>query len=113
MFSIAKAIEDYTWPVTVHLPVDGGRTEKQTFTAKFKRVSQARINEIREAIEAGKTTDVKLASEVLVGWLDVTDGDDVVEYSESTKAQILDIPSVAASVVRAFFESLTGAPRKN
>lgn len=113
MFSIKKAVSEYSWPVAVHLPVDGGKIEKQTFDATFKRISATRINEIREAIEAGKITDLSLAGEVLIGWTGVTDGEDVVPFSETNKAALLDIPTVAAAIVRAFFESLSGAPRKN
>jgi hypothetical protein len=113
MFSISKAITEYSWPVVVHLPADGGKVEKSTFDATFKRVSATRINEIREAIEAGKITDVGLATEVLNGWSGVSDGDDALPYSEENKAALLDIPTVAAAIVRAFFESLSGAPRKN
>lgn len=113
MFSIAKTVNDFTWPVSVHLPVDGGRFEKQAFTATFRRISQSRITEIVEAVQAGSTTDVKLASEVLVGWAGVTDGETDLEYTEAHKAQLLDIPAVAAAVVRAFLDSITGAPRKN
>lgn len=113
MFSIAKTVNDYTWPVYVQLPVDGGRFEKHTFTATFRRVSQSRITEIVEAVQAGGTTDVKLASEVLVGWADITDGEADLEYSEASKARLLDIPAVAVAVVRSFLDSITGAPRKN
>lgn len=113
MFSIAKTVTEYSWPVVVHLPVDGGKVEKQTFDASFKRVSQTRINEIREAIEAGKITDVSLANEILVGWSGITDGDEALVFSEASKVSLLDIPTVAAAIVRAFFESLSGAPRKN
>lgn len=113
MFSISKAVTEYSWPVVVHLPADGGKIEKSTFDATFKRVSATRINEIREAIEAGRITDVSLASEMLVGWNGISDGDEPLPYSETNKAAILDIPTVAAAIVRAFFESLSGAPRKN
>lgn len=112
MFSIARAVEDYTWPVDVYLPTNGGKTEKQSFTAKFKKVSRSRFDAIREEILAGTISDVKIATEVLVGWSDIVDGDEV-EYSENAKARLLDIPVVAASVVRAFFEGYKGAPIKN
>lgn len=113
MFSIAKTVIDYSWPVAVVFPADGGKVEKSTFDAIFKRVSQTRIQEIRDAITEGKITDVQLASEVLVGWNGITDGADPIPFSESARAQVLDIPTVAAAIVRAWFESLSGAPRKN
>jgi hypothetical protein len=69
------------------MPADGGKREKATFSAVFKRLSQSRINEIQtevqrrvKAAEAGEDvrgsiSDVSLADEILLGWEDVTDGD--------------------------------------
>jgi hypothetical protein len=112
MFKISK-VTNYTWPVSVHFPVDGGRTEKSTFDVTFKRVSQSRIHEIRTAIEKGEITDVELAREVMIDWSGVMDGDTEVPFSEGARDDMLDIPMVASSVVMALFESISGAKRKN
>lgn len=103
----------YTWPVTVELPVDGGRTEKATFDAEFKRLSQSRLEEIRGQIERNEIRDVDLVREVMVGWSGVTDGANPVPYSEAARDQLLDIPMVAASIVMSLFQSIAGAKRKN
>jgi hypothetical protein len=103
----------YTWPVTVDLPIDGGRTEKATFDAEFKRVSQSRLEEIRGQIERNEIRDVDLVREVMVGWSGVTDGDNPVPYSEASRDQLLDIPMVASGIVLALFQSISGAKRKN
>ncbi len=112
MFKISK-VTDYTWPVSVQFPVDGGRTEKSTFDVKFKRLSQSRIHDIRVAIEKGEITDVELAREVMIGWSGVTDGEADIPFSEAARDDMLDIPMVASSVVMALFESISGAKRKN
>ena len=112
MFKIITATE-YSWPVSVQFPVDGGRTEKATFDAKFKRLTQTRLAELREAIEKGSVTDVEIASEVLVGWSGVTDDKGDMPYSEAARDSLLDIPLVAAAIVMALFESIAGAKRKN
>lgn len=103
----------YTWPVTVELPIDGGRTEKATFDAEFKRLSQSRLEEIRGQIERNEIRDVDLVREVMVGWSGVTDGANPVPYSEAARDQLLDIPMVAASIVMSLFQSIAGAKRKN
>lgn len=103
----------YTWPVTVELPVDGGRTEKATFDAEFRRLSQSRLEEIRGQIERNEIRDVDLVREVMVGWSGVTDGANPVPYSEAARDQLLDIPMVAASIVMSLFQSIAGAKRKN
>jgi len=113
MFKIVQPTE-YAWGVTVELPMDGGRVEKQTFDAVFKRVSQTRLIEIQKLIEAGEIRDIDLAREVLVGWKGVVDGEGgEVPFSESARDQLFDIPMVASAVVLAFMASLTGAKRKN
>jgi hypothetical protein len=39
----------YFWPVSVSLPTDGGKFEKSTFDAQFKRIPQSRIDAIFRA----------------------------------------------------------------
>lgn len=113
MFIISQK-QTYSWPVEVRFPVDGGKTDKQTFDAEFRRFTQTRINEIRELIEAGKITDTELAREVMAGWEGVNDGNgDAVPFSERARDQLLDVPLVAAAVVMAWLGSLTGVKAKN
>lgn len=113
MFVISQK-SSYTWPVEVHFPTDGGKTDRQTFDAEYKRMTQTRINEIREAIEKNETTDTELAREVLVGWEGVNDASgETVPFSERSRDQLLDVPLVASAVVMAWLGSLTGIKRKN
>lgn len=112
MFKLVQATT-YSWPVSVELPVDGGRTEKASFDAEFKRLTQSRIEEIRGLIERDEIRDVDLVREVLVGWSGVVDADGPVPFSAQALNQLLDIPTVASSIVYALFQSLTGAKRKN
>lgn len=112
MFKIVQN-PTYTWPVTVEMPVDGGRVEKATFDIEFKRLTQTRLNEIRDAIEKSAITDVDLSREVITDWSGITDADGPVPYSEAARDQLLDIPLVASAIVMAFFGSISGAKRKN
>ena len=54
----------YQWPVTVEIPSDGGEYIKQSFEVKFKRITQTRIREIGNEIEANKLTDVDLEDKI-------------------------------------------------
>ncbi len=111
MFVITQSTT-YKWPVDIEVPVDGGKFDKQTFDAEFKRISQARIDEI--SADAANLKDKLLAKEVLVGWDGINDAaGNVVPYSEGMRDKLLDIPKVATSVCRAFIGSLQGAQRKN
>ena len=112
MFKIAQN-PSYTWPVTVEFPTDGGRVEKSSFDVEFKRLTQTRLNEIKESIEKAQITDNDLAREVMIGWSGITDEAGAMPYSEAARDQLLDIPLVASSIVMALFNSIAGAKRKN
>lgn len=113
MFVISQK-STYVWPVEVHFPIDGGKTDRQTFDGVFKRMSQSRINAIRDRIEKSEITDTELAAEVLADWSGVNDGNgEPVPFSERARDQLLDVPLVASAVVMAWLQSLTGAKRKN
>ena len=123
MAFVLKQSATYTWPITVIIPMDGGRRDKHTFDGEFRRLPQSRINEIiklARAAERGRLNDDEelldqdAAKEILAGWSGVVD-DDAKEilYSENALAQLLDIPTVAGQIVRAWFDSLDVAKRKN
>jgi hypothetical protein len=108
------------------MPADGGKREKATFSAVFKRLSQTRINEIQVEVQRriklgeagedvqGAISDVSLADEIMVGWDDVTDGDgEPVPFSKASKAQLLEVPMLASAIIEAYFESLVEQKRKN
>ena len=115
MFKIDQS-SFYSWPIKFEIPGDMGKHHTETFDAHFKRVSQTRVEEIIKAagLEEGRLTDVELAKEVLIGWKGVLSSDDQeIPYSETAKEALLDIPGIAKAIVKAFFESLSGAKRKN
>jgi hypothetical protein len=123
MAFVLKQSNTYTWPVALVLPVDGGRRDKHTFDGEFKRLPQTRINQIvrlARASERGRLNDDEelldqdAAKELLAGWSGVVDDDGKeIPFSDSALAQLLEIPTVAGQIVRAWFESIDTAKRKN
>lgn len=126
MAFVLNQSQSYSWPVSIKLPADGGKREKSTFDAVFRRLPQSRINEIQQlvqqrikAAERGEeldngVTDDSIAAEILVGWSGILDGDgDDVPYSEAVKAQLLDVPMMAGALIEAYFNSLAELKRKN
>lgn len=123
MAFVLKQSATYKWPVQIVLPVDGGRREKFTFDAEFRRLPQARINEmIRTArlMERGKLdpedemADQDGAREIMAGWDGVVDDNaKPIPFSEAALGQLLEIPTVAGQIIRAWFESIEVAKRKN
>lgn len=126
MAFVLKQSDSYKWPVTFKLPIDGGKYEKQIFEAEFKRLPQARLNQIQEAVQDraravalndhidGLITDQAVADEILVGWSNVLDEDgDEIAYSAASKQLLLEVPALASAIIVAFFESVTGNKLKN
>lgn len=126
MAFVLNQSQSYSWPVSIKLPADGGKREKSSFDALFKRLPQSRINEIQllasqriKAAERGEeldngVTDQSIAAEILVGWSGIVDGEgDEVPYSEASKAQLLDVPMMAGALIEAYFASLVELKRKN
>lgn len=113
----------YKWPVKITLPIDGGKREVHTFDAEFRRLPQTRINELIQQIrlqERGRTEpddliqDTDAAREIVCGWSGVVDDDGkTIPFSEATLDQLLDIPTVAGQIVKAWFGSLEEAKKKN
>jgi hypothetical protein len=122
MSFVLKQSASYTWPVPLLIPVDGGRREKHSFDAEFKRLPQSRINEIiklARALEVGRSDDEMLddktaAKEILIGWSGITDDNAKdVPFSESALDQLLEIPTVAGQIIKAWFNSMDVAKRGN
>ena len=126
MAFVLSQSQSYSWPVVLRLPADGGKREKSTFDAVFKRLPQSRINEIQQLVQQrlkaaehnedldNGVTDQSIADELLVGWTGVVDADgDEVPFTEAAKAQLLDVPMVAGALIGAYFESLVEQKRKN
>lgn len=104
----------YRWPVVVEFPIDGGKFDKESFDAEFKRLPQDRLREIGEQIENGAITDLELLDQVLVGWAGIFDESGAeVPFSEVTRTQILNVALVASAIVAAWLESLAKGKRKN
>jgi hypothetical protein len=122
MFEIDKG-DSYEWTVALGEP--SNRTHKQeSFTAKFRRLSQPRIDEINEAIRLrmiaaragesceGMIDDMQLADELLVGWEGIVSSGQPVEYSEGLKRELIARSAFAARVVEAWGESIQGGRKK-
>lgn len=109
MFVINKSLS-YKWPVTIKIPVDGGRYEEHTFDVQFRRLSQ---QEIRSAISGDSPADDDFVRKVVTGWSGITDENGDLPFSDTALARVMDIPGVSAAIITAFFESVSGVVRKN
>ena len=104
MAFVLKQGDSYKWPVVYDMPVDGGKHERHTFDAEF----------MGEQIENNEITEADLVSEVLLGWDGINDEDgNPIKYSQKALSLVIDVPMLATSISKAFFDSIAGSKRKN
>ena len=111
--------DSYIWPVTVEIPIDGGRFDRQTFDAEFKRLPQSKVGpmvaELQRLEDLGDLNRItEIAADVLVGWSGMT-GDDgkAIPYSQQALERLLEVPFLAVAVLKSYIDSIKGAKRKN
>lgn len=110
-YRIVKRAE-YLYPVSVDVVQDGGAVVTFEFNAKFKRLPDAQITEIRTA--PGKYTDRDVAEMVLVGWDGVQDeSGNPMPFNPDTLNALLAENGVPFSVASAWFASINKELRKN
>tara|TARA_R110000787_G_scaffold90044_1_gene190496 strand:+ start:9069 stop:9413 length:345 start_codon:yes stop_codon:yes gene_type:complete len=114
MAFVLKKSNTYKWPVSVDVPVDGGKHERVTFDVEFKDLTQSRLLEIAELSAEGGMTDVEIAREVITGWAGIEDEDGTeLPYSVTKRDELLDVPMLASTIASAYLDSKKGAKRKN
>lgn len=108
MAFIRKKVASYGWPVTVEVPSDGGKFEKQLFNVTFKRLGRSEFTKLADK------GDVELLEAVLEGWDDIVDEDGTaVPFTAANRQGFLDDPYFCRGVIKAYLESLDGAQVKN
>ena len=123
---ILEQTPTFTWPITIKEQVDNGRYRTHSFEAVFKRLPQSRLEDLainfQQLRHAVKNDDLidriptrEVAGEILVGWSGIFEADNTTQipYSEETKAQLLDVATVAEVLVQTYIESVEKAKAKN
>lgn len=96
------------WPVTVRVPIDGGRSTEETFTGHFKLLTKSRADEL----DAG--TVYELLSEVLVGWDGVLDEDGAdVAFTPDHRDALFEFQHTRDGVLEAYRRAAAGGKSKN
>lgn len=98
------------WPVRVRVPVDGGGHRVDTFTVEFRILGRERLNELQAQDSNGQA----LLREVVLGWSELLDErGDALPFFAGTRDLLFDVPFVAAALLEAYAEALSGGARKN
>ena len=125
MAFILEQSPTFSWPITIREVMDGGRHRPHTFEAIYNRLPASRMEEVQLAyqkikVAAARDLEVdaiptrEIAAEILAGWKGITDGAGAeVEFTAASKAQLLEVATVADVLVSTFFEAHDKARAKN
>ena len=95
------------WPVTVQVPVSGGKTQEQKFTAKFQLSKH-------DTQGLGKMGNTAFLKAVVVGWEGITDANNApVPFNETNLELIATYDFIALGIVEAYFAFAMGRAEKN
>jgi hypothetical protein len=113
MFKIATN-PSYTAQVRVDVPTDNGKSVQKVFSATFKRLSQAELDNLSDRVSAKELNDSTLIDEVMVGWDGVADENGTpLEFNDQNLAALLNVFPVRPTLIRTFYNSLNTAKTKN
>lgn len=125
MAFILEQSPTFSWPITIREVTDGGRHRTHQFEAIYRRLPASRMEEVQLAYQRIKATAARdqvvdaiptreIAAEILAGWKGITDPEGVeVEFTPTSKAQLLEVATVADVLVATFFEAHDKARAKN
>ena len=125
MAFILEQSPTFSWPITIREVSDGGRHRTHQFEAIYNRLPASRMEEVQLAyqkikVAAARDLEVdaiptrEIAAEILAGWKGITDGAGAeVEFTAASKAQLLEVATVADVLVSTFFEAHDKARAKN
>jgi hypothetical protein len=98
-----------TWPVILAMPVDGGKVQEHTCTAKFEIIPQDDYNSLM-------TDDLKFLDRVVVGFGDDIkdeDGEPLTFNSENKRHLFASAGFVRLGFINAYHEASAGIASKN
>lgn len=92
----------FWWPVTVMVPVDGGKHDRQTFDVQFARMGVSEADAMVRGIVSGETPEIDGYRKMVKGWRGVLDDDGEVPFSDGALAALLEIPTVGTAIIEAY-----------
>lgn len=104
----------YRWTVPVEMVDESGKMLTGEFTAIFKRLKQSEIDGLIKPDGQQTLSDGDFIRKVLVGWDGVTGADgNPLPFNDTAVELFLDTHPYRQMTIRAWFQSVAGAPRKN
>lgn len=105
------------WPVLIHVPQDGGTTQKHEITADFLLLPQDQIDEqLNSSRDSDGNADTDILRRVVQRISGVADADGkMIDYSPALLEKLLKKSYIKQALVTTYFEASAGkkARRKN
>lgn len=96
----------FRWPVTVMVPVDGGKFEPATFEVEFLRMPQSEVLTLITSVQDGSIGEADGILKVVRGWSGVEGADGEVPFEARALRDLLDrFPTAGAEILRAFADA--------
>ena len=96
----------FRWPVTVMVPVDGGKFEPATFEVEFPRMPQSEVLALIKSVQDGSVGEAEGIVQVVRGWSGVEGPDGPVPFEERALRDLLErFPTAGAEILRAFADA--------
>jgi hypothetical protein len=100
--------------VAVDFPLEKGKVEKKSFTAIFKRCTQAELEAMDAALKSEEMSDREFLHAVMHGWDGVADEDgNAIEFTKENLELLLDMHPTQPTVIRTFYDTIGKGARKN
>lgn len=100
--------------VTVDFPIAHNKVEKKSFTAIFKRCTQAELEAYDEKLKNEEMSDREFVHEVMQGWDGVADeGGTPIDFNAESLDMLLQMHPTQPTIIRTFFNTVGKGARKN
>ena len=114
---VLKKDHEYDWPVTIQVPIDGGKFDARQITVRFRVMPADDVDKMLggESLLPPSAEQVKaFLRGVIVGWSEVAvEGGGEAPFNDETLGQLIDLPFARNALFAAYGESVRGRLEKN
>lgn len=106
----------YKRNIHVEIPLDMGKTEKQSFVMEFRRLSVSETKDLIAEAQDRNVTDEEMIKRYAVSWSGLAgeDGEEIA-FNNANLEMVMDVSYMRKAIMQAFVEDVFGkeAARKN
>ncbi|WP_339863183.1 hypothetical protein [Paremcibacter congregatus] len=119
-FRLSQKPLEVTWPITVNMPTNGGKTTVHKFSLKWKVLDTAEFDKsLPRAMDFTDDKDkepfVEFWSRIITGWKDIKGekGDKDLPFNADNLKTLIRIPYIQSELLSTYKECIMGRQVKN